>query len=286
MLPVGSTWKMLKRFCFTTYDKYAHGRNRAKGDGDSLCAICSNEDSLLHILCDCNRINLQDIRSQALSAMESLLVEWQRDTISSMEQAMWTRYLSNVTRSNRYDEECWLSVHTDASIQWLFGEDFLTSVITTGDRTLLLKRWKLMMRLRRKFAEQIILDQQQYVGTLKIQTQTLTVPYKNFNSPPPNHSRPSIIPLRTLPLRGNFDRPRRRRRQKLREPRSIPTLTIPIGDRRKKRKKKKSKINPLHNYYHPVKKPDMAQTSLADTAIPDRYMNRSFGSANILDPPE
>jgi hypothetical protein len=62
MLPVGSTWKMLKRFCFTTYDKYAHGRNRAKGEGDPLCTVCFQEDSLLHILCECNRINLQAIR--------------------------------------------------------------------------------------------------------------------------------------------------------------------------------------------------------------------------------
>jgi hypothetical protein len=31
LLPVGSSWKMLKRFCFITFDKYAHGRNRVKG---------------------------------------------------------------------------------------------------------------------------------------------------------------------------------------------------------------------------------------------------------------
>jgi hypothetical protein len=262
MLPVGSTWKMLKRFCFTTYDKYAHGRNRAKGEGDPLCKVCSKEDSLLHILCDCNRLNLQVIRSQALEAMTFLLEEWQRDTISPMEQAMWTRYLSNVTSSNIFDEECWLSVHTDASIQWLFGEDFLTSAITIGDRTMLLKRWKLMMRLRRKYAEQIILDQQQYVGTLKIQSQSSTVQHINSGSPPTNPFRRSPIPPLTLPLRGNFDGPRRRRKQKLREPRAEPTLTLPIGDRRKKRKKKKSKINSLHNYFHPVKKPGMAQTPL------------------------
>jgi hypothetical protein len=286
MLPVGSTWKMLKRFCFTTYDKYAHGRNRAKGDGDPLCSVCYTEDSLLHILCECNRINLHTIRSQALGAMKSLLEEWQRDTISPMEQAMWTRYLSNVTSSNLYDEECWLSVHTDASIQWLFEEDFLTSAITIGDRTKLLKRWKLMMRLRRKYAEQLILDQQQYVGTLKIQRQSPTGQHTTSNNTPSKASRTSFLPLLTIPLRGNFDRPQRRRKRKLRETRAVPTFIFPMEDKQKKRRKKKRKINPLTNYYHPVKKPGMAQTPLADTASPDRYVNRSFGSANILDPPE
>jgi hypothetical protein len=218
--------------------------------------------------------------------MTSLLEEWQRDTISLIEQEMWTRYLSNVTHSNVFDEECWLSVHTDASIQWLFEEDFLTSVITTGDRTTLFKRWKLMIRLRRKYADQIISDQQQYVGTLKIQSQNSNRQHITPDSPPTIILRRSFIPLRTLPLRGNFNRPRRRRKHKITELRSIPILILLIGDRRKKRKKKKSKINSLHNYYHPIKKPGMAQTPLADTASPDRYVNRSFGSANILTPPE
>jgi hypothetical protein len=58
LLPIGRTWKSIKRFCCITYDKYAHGRNRAKGKGDPQCAVCQVNDSLLHILCVCNRPSL------------------------------------------------------------------------------------------------------------------------------------------------------------------------------------------------------------------------------------
>jgi hypothetical protein len=41
-----------------------------------------------------------------------------------MESGMWQTYFSN--------EECWLSVHSDFSLKWLFAEIFLSSTSTRG----------------------------------------------------------------------------------------------------------------------------------------------------------
>jgi hypothetical protein len=106
-LPVGSSWKMLNRFCFITFDKYAHCRNRAKGEGDPYCEICGSLDSLLHMLCSCQRSDLRDIRYQAYTSLDDLLISWrQSNEISRDEDAMWSRYLSNVELAGPYGEEC------------------------------------------------------------------------------------------------------------------------------------------------------------------------------------
>ncbi len=123
LLPVGRTRKSIKRFCcITSYDKYAHERNRAKGKGDPLCSVWSVDDSLLHILCVCNRPALCHLRSDSLLAMTDLMSSWGHpSSLLLIEDEMWQRYLSNVTRSSVYDEECWLSVHSDSSLLWRFG---------------------------------------------------------------------------------------------------------------------------------------------------------------------
>ena len=60
-LPVGTTWRQTKRFCFITFDKYAHGRNRAKGNDNGECELCGRRDSLMHILGECDHPTLRSI---------------------------------------------------------------------------------------------------------------------------------------------------------------------------------------------------------------------------------
>ncbi len=104
-----SSWKMLKRFCFITFDKYAHGWNRAKGEGDPLCTNCGLPDSLQHILCSCPREKLQQLRQLAHSSIDDLLISWRLPNgFSPEEEAMWNRYLSNVENNGPFGDECWL----------------------------------------------------------------------------------------------------------------------------------------------------------------------------------
>jgi hypothetical protein len=66
---------------------------------------------------------------------------------------------------------------------------------------------------------------------------------------------------------------------------SITLLPIPEIVHTKK-KKKKIRIHPISKYFTPNKKANTKQPTAADTAPPDIYHNRSFGSSNILDSPE
>jgi hypothetical protein len=52
-----------------------------------------------------------------------------------------------------------------------------------------------------------------------------------------------------------------------------------------KRKKKKKRPQPIINFFPPLKIPRLNHPLVDDFLNMDRYENRSFGSANILDPP-
>jgi hypothetical protein len=74
-----------------------HGRIRAKGKGDSQCAVCQVDDSQLHILCVCNRPSLCHLRSEAFQSMMELLTSWKQVfPLSPMESEMWQRYFSQI----------------------------------------------------------------------------------------------------------------------------------------------------------------------------------------------
>jgi hypothetical protein len=158
LLPVGSSWKMLKQFCFITFNKYAHGRNRVKGEGGPFCEICGSLDSLLHILCSCQRSDLRDIRYQAYTSLDDLLISWrQSNEISRDEDAMWSRYLSNVEQAGPYGEECWLGVFSDEPLTWSFSRALIIAPFPSSTSMIQFsKRWETMVGLRRKFADAII----------------------------------------------------------------------------------------------------------------------------------
>jgi hypothetical protein len=79
---------------------------------------------------------------------------------------MWQRYSSNILVTNEYAEECWLGVHSNASLQWLFGPVFLTTQLSINAQTPLMKRVKEMFCLRRLLAEMLIATQQQNIRSI------------------------------------------------------------------------------------------------------------------------
>jgi hypothetical protein len=133
-LPVGSTWRQTKRFCLTTFDKYAHAKNRAKGNGKEECELCGRRDSLMHILGECHHPELCSIREEAHNAVTALVASWQLGEHSHRpERDMWQRYSSNILVPTEYTEECWLGVYSDASLQWLFGPEFITAQLSINN---------------------------------------------------------------------------------------------------------------------------------------------------------
>jgi hypothetical protein len=73
ILPVGTTWRQTKRFCFITFDKYAHGRNRAKGNGNGECELCGRQDSLMYMLGECDHLTPRSIREEAHNDVTALV---------------------------------------------------------------------------------------------------------------------------------------------------------------------------------------------------------------------
>ena len=270
LLPVGSSWKMIKRFCFITYDKYAHGRNRAKGEGDPLCTHCGLPDSLQHILCSCPREELQQLRQLAHSSIDDLLISWRLPNgFSPEEEAMWNRYLSNVENNGPFGDECWLGVFSDEALQWLFHPAFLTLPSPSPfDLIHFFKRWKIVVGLRRKFADSIIMNQQVNCPSLSQN--------RSNNSPPgrielPSHRDPqrqhrypsnfSLLPLpRSCPGLKQFFRSKKPKQPKSSSKFSFPPLIFPPPY---KRKRKQRRMEYYFSRIHPPVSPPRFPNSRA-----------------------
>jgi hypothetical protein len=70
-----------------------------------------------------------------------------------------------------------------------------------------------------------------------------------------------------------------------REKRILPPLHDNILDSEQQKRKKKKRTNPITHYFPPIKITRLDHPVKEDLPLLDRYENRSFGSANILDPP-
>lgn len=113
---------------------------------------------------------------------------------------MWGRFLSTINNATLFAEECWLGVHSDASLEWLFTLEFLTSTTTLPRAALaqFFKRFKLMICLRRKFADTVIYNQQEYLLQAKVASAARTA-YTRLRFPrrlplPTRVARLSIAP--------------------------------------------------------------------------------------------
>jgi hypothetical protein len=136
----------------------------------------------MHILGECDHPELHSIREEAHKAVTTLVASWQLGKHAyPQERDMWQRYSSNILVPNEYPEECWLGVHSDASLQWLFGPEFITAQLSITAQIPLMKRGKEMFRLRRLLAEKLIATQQQYIcpndnNTNRVLPNSLTQP--------------------------------------------------------------------------------------------------------------
>jgi hypothetical protein len=180
-LPVGTTWRQTKRFCFITFDKYAHGSNRSKGNGNGECELCGRRDCFMHILGECDHPTLCSIREEAHNDVTALVASWQlgEHILITKRETCGNEYSSNILVSNEYTEECWLGVHSDTSLQWLFGPEFITAQPSSHAQMPLMKWVKEIFRLRRLLAEKLIATQQQYIrpiinNTNRVQPPSLT----------------------------------------------------------------------------------------------------------------
>ena len=198
---------------------------------------------------------------------------------------MWSRYLTNVEHPGAYSEECWMNVHSDASLIWLFEAEFLDAPISQQHLTPLFKRWKEMTRLRRSLADDIIRDQQIY--TLKLQGRMRPKP-ASYSLPP----RPPFFPTPSRPGKMNWlhnvsgqimlnygkHKPKKQLPSRIYKP-PPPDPDNPKRDRRQQR------LHPPPSH-PPPPSIHIPSTPLADTASPHKYQNRSFGSSHSLDPPD
>ncbi len=84
---------------------------------------------------------------EATSVVRALIASWQLGYHTHHEE----RHVAA--------EECWLGVHSDASLKLLFGPEILTTQLSINAQSPLMKRVKQMFRLRRLLIEKLIAPQ-------------------------------------------------------------------------------------------------------------------------------
>jgi hypothetical protein len=202
------------------------------------------------------------------------------------ERDMWQRYSSNILVPNEYTEECWLGVHSDASLQWLFGPEFITAQLSPHAQTPLMKRVKEIFRLRRLLAEKLIAAQQQYIRPI----------LNNTNREQP----PSLTRLRLTgnTLRRYLPHTGARRHQHMHTPgqevRASTAMWIkatspgppPQLDAPQRKKRKRYRHTPITKCFAPCGQPCPSLPLRHPKQSKARYLTRTYGSANIKDPPE
>jgi hypothetical protein len=117
---------------------------------------------------------------------------------------MWNRYLSNVENNGPFGDECWLGVFSDEALQWLFHPAFLTLPSPSPfDLIHFFKRWKIVVGLRRKFADSIIMNQQVNCPSLSQNRSNNSPPGRielpSHRDPQRQHRYPSNFSLLPLP---------------------------------------------------------------------------------------
>ena len=204
------------------------------------------------------------------------------------EEEVWLRFLSNVTRPRLFAEECWSCVHNNASLSWMFGEDFLNSPMSSKAQSLLLRRCKAIFRLRRRYADEILLLQQRSLLACPRARHSRSRPAP---SGPPAPSLPPLrrhpLPPREYSLPNRRLPPRRRRQGAIPLPPPLTSIVAQEKPRRRKKKKKRRHCYAPITRFFPVMRPlRLTAPTLAITELLERYASRSFGSADILDPSE
>ena len=257
----------------------------------SILIYSHQQDLLLLVLSLLNgeEVPIADLYIIASTPMDSIITSWRnaRKSQSTLGQH-WNQYFSRLDSMGPFAGESWITVH--ASLSWLMDSSILyqnAPILPSSDH------WRLMIRFRRMLNKGII----QHVRSCTPVKHSLSTPPPPppppiaSPIPAPKVSLPGIVPklsasvpLQTAPKKDASRVPRRKRGRKL-----IPPLYISvfIGRRRKKRKRRRHQRREFyHRYYRPTRSPPIPHVPLADTAVPDKHVNRSFGSSNSLDPPD
>ena len=188
---------------------------------------------------------------------------------------LWFQYLTYLDSFGPFGEECWFTVHV--SLSWLFDPAFTHT--HPSDST--------FKYIRRSFSEHVQ-TRLNLLSTMEDHCSHIVVTPILDSSPPPSPMK--IIPTPTPPVKTYPPLSLRRQcpkqlRRKL-PPATRLCLSVVIGrSKKKKRNHRQRRMDFYRKYYRPPKAPQLFHISLDVTTIPDKWANRSFGSANSLDPP-
>jgi hypothetical protein len=172
---------------------------------------------------------------------------------SSREREIYGNNIAQIP--NEYMEECWLGVHSDASLQWLFGPEFITAQLSPHAQTPLMKGVKEIFQLRRLLTEKLIATQQQNICPILNNTN---------REQPPSLTR---LHLTGNTLRRHLPRTGARRHQHMHTPgqevrvstamsiKAVSSGPPPQLDAPQRKKRKRYRHTPITKFFAPCGQP-------------------------------
>ena len=271
-------FQLVARFISKTHETFFRGQLGAK--------YLEGSQYQFHILHHCHYSTLADSCSSGSLAdaatlqlllstsMDDLLLSWRsHPPFSSSYGALWNQYLTYLSELGPFGGECWITVHS--SLSWLLDPAFID--VPPSAATIQL-RWSQMRRLRIQLAS--------HVNKL-IQSLPPTI------SPAIHRIIEHPVPLVAITPVALSETPhitalRRQCPKQLRRKRPLTIVySLLVGrSKQKKRRHRKRRMEFYRHYHRPPKVLPIFQILLEVTSIPDKFVNRSFGSSNSLDPPE
>ena len=182
--------------------------------------------------------------------------------------------------------ECWFTVHS--SLSWLFDPAFTAA--PPSDSTFRL-RWTRMTKLRHLFSDHVATKLSLLPTSVWPKPAVLSIPLPiSVVALPTTESPVKTVPTlhspdKTPPLLSRRRQCPKQLRRKLPLVRRISVSAVIGRSKRKKRKHRQRRMDFYRRYHRPPKAPRIDHISLVVTTVPDKHVNRSFGSSNSLDPP-
>ena len=154
---------------------------------------------------------------------------------------------------------------------WLLDRFFISPSIISFSTRKFKRRWRTMSKIRQHLNDQIV----------------PLICYTSPPSPPPPQSLPVSRSTTPPPYLVEVEPPSAV--AQIHTPPPCITLLPPtLKSSKRKRKKRKRRMDDYRDRAHvrPPTPPPILQVPLAVTSVPNRNINRSYGSMNARDPPE
>lgn len=281
LVPVPDARQLIWDFCWVTFDKFFPDPAHIFSFPPEYCG---GPYFVTDILFHCNRPDLHDcahriditqrpkvktdthaVYQLANTSMDDLLTSWRQSTVRGpLLNTSWHRYLQILDSFGPYGDECWLTVH--ASMWWLLDSYFISPPSLSYSTGKFRRQWRLMLKMRRRLND-AILSKVRYTSYTYIPP----IPPPLPTDVPPSFE--SVSPSVVSPLsNGTCDAP-------------LIFPPPPHSRKRKHRKRHRRQWNRMRKRLRPPDPLSMQKLQLVQTTIPDKLVNRSFGSLNARDPP-